>query len=157
LTRYLLQAFETQNCATVRSGEGHRVPLFERPGYEETSAFPWSCHRDCELGKNSRQNKSRILGSLLTTITGAPEGLLIQLLGHASSHAREEILESPSICDSIDTVSNVAQKSGTGDSSLRVRCWGGDIHSLTDYGRFRTNSIRDAAGGYSDGVRSGRL
>ena len=29
---------------------GHRVPLFERPGYEETSAFPRSCHRDCELG-----------------------------------------------------------------------------------------------------------
>lgn len=133
------------------------MPLFERPGYEETSAFPRSCHRDCELGKLSRRDGTRILGSLLTTIIGAPEGLLIQLLSHASGHAREEILESPSICDSIDTVSDVAQKSGTGDSSLRVCCWGSDIYSLTDCGQFRTNSIRDAAGGCGDGVRSGRL
>jgi hypothetical protein len=76
---------------------------------------------------------------------------------HALGATGEEILESPSICDSIDPVSDAAQKSNTGDSALRLRGRDYHIHTIAGSGWLGKNSIGDTASSDSDGTGPGEL
>jgi hypothetical protein len=135
----------------------HRIPLYQGRGYEETSASR-SCHRDLEFrNRPGRHENQTPIQSPDDDTRGAGRPVHTTSQNHALGATREEILESSSICDSIDAVSDVAQKSSTGDGGLRLRSRGSDIHTVSGFRWLRRNPFRDTAGGYSDGAGSGQL
>jgi hypothetical protein len=84
---------------------------------------------------------------LLTTFL-APTGQRIP--DHAPRATFEEILESPTLCGSILTISNASQKQSSSDSRLCMCGWRGTIHTLAYFGWVRWDSFGNASSGDSD-------
>lgn len=159
MTRYLLEAFGSRNCSCERPREGTPYTIVPTTRIRGNVSFPPvlpSRLRTWETSKTERDSYSRQSPDDDTRGAGRPAHPTSP--HHAPGDACEEILESPSICNSIHAVSDVAQKSGTSDSALRMCSRSSDIHPLAGPRWWlRTNSLRDAAGGDSDGAGSGKL